>query len=67
MGFRPSIPDSLPVIGSASTDRRILYAFGHGHHGLTQAAVTARIVTAMIDGRSSPVDPKPFAAQRFWR
>ncbi|MBZ6075549.1 NAD(P)/FAD-dependent oxidoreductase [Microvirga puerhi] len=67
MGFRPSLPDSLPVIGPASMDRRILYAFGHGHHGLTQAAVTARMAAAMIDGRSSPVDPTPFAAQRFWR
>jgi len=67
MGFRPSIPDSLPVIGSASTDRRIVYAFGHGHHGLTQAAVTARMAAALIDGRPSPVDLKPFTAQRFSR
>ena len=44
MGFRPSIPDSLPVIGPAGKDRRVIYAFGHGHYGLTQAAITSRLV-----------------------
>ncbi len=42
MGFRPSIPDSLPVIGPATADRRVIHAFGHGHYGLTQAAATRR-------------------------
>ncbi|KFG70554.1 FAD-binding oxidoreductase [Microvirga sp. BSC39] len=65
MGFRPSMPDSLPVIGPAGKDRRILYAFGHGHYGLTQAAVTAQMVAGMLEGRSGPVDGKPFAVQRF--
>jgi D-amino-acid dehydrogenase len=65
MGFRPSMPDSLPVIGPAGKDRRILYAFGHGHYGLTQAAVTAQMVAGLFDGRTSPVNGKPFAAQRF--
>lgn len=65
MGFRPSIPDSLPVIGHAGRDNRIVYAFGHGHHGLTQAAVTARMVGELIDGHPSGVDLKPFAARRF--
>lgn len=65
MGFRPSIPDSLPVIGPAGRDSRIVYAFGHGHYGLTQAAVTARMVAGLIDNGTSPVDVKPFSAQRF--
>ncbi|MCB8819166.1 NAD(P)/FAD-dependent oxidoreductase [Microvirga rosea] len=67
MGFRPSVPDSLPVIGPATADGRIIYAFGHAHHGLTQAAITAQMVAALADGRQSPVDLKPFAAQRFRR
>jgi D-amino-acid dehydrogenase len=69
MGFRPSIPDSLPVIGQASGHERVVYAFGHGHHGLTQAAVTARMVAELISGRQGTVDMKPFSAQRFsgWR
>jgi D-amino-acid dehydrogenase len=65
MGFRPSIPDSLPVIGPSSRDRRIIYAFGHGHYGLTQSAVTGEIVTALAEGRRPPVDPEPYAASRF--
>jgi D-amino-acid dehydrogenase len=65
MGFRPSIPDSLPVIGHADRDSRIVYAFGHGHHGLTQAAVTARMAGELIDGHSSGVDLRPFSPARF--
>jgi D-amino-acid dehydrogenase len=65
MGFRPSIPDSLPVIGPAARDSRVVYAFGHGHHGLTQAAVTSRLVADLIDGNASAIDLKPFSAQRF--
>jgi len=65
MGFRPSIPDSLPVIGSSRQDNRVIYAFGHGHHGLTQAAVTSLLVADLIDGRTSGIDLKPYSAQRF--
>ncbi|WP_262029021.1 NAD(P)/FAD-dependent oxidoreductase [Microvirga sp. Mcv34] len=65
MGFRPSIPDSLPVIGPSKRDRRIVYAFGHGHHGLTQAAVTSRLVADLIDEMPSEIDLKPYSAQRF--
>lgn len=46
MGFRPSLPDSLPVIDSAQ-DGRVLLAFGHHHLGLTQAAVTAELVAEL--------------------
>lgn len=65
MGFRPSIPDSLPVIGHGRSDDRVLYAFGHGHHGLTQAAVTAEIVAALVAGRAPPLDLQPYDPRRF--
>jgi len=65
MGFRPSVPDSLPVIGRSGSDARVVYAFGHGHHGLTQAAVTARLVADLIDGKPSEFDLKPYSPQRF--
>ncbi|TPQ48304.1 amino acid oxidase [Prosthecomicrobium hirschii] len=65
MGFRPSIPDSLPVIGRASGDARVVHAFGHGHYGLTQAAATAEIVAAILGDRAAPLDPTPYAASRF--
>ncbi len=65
MGFRPSIPDSLPVIGPAGRDRRVIYAFGHGHYGLSQAAITGQMVAGMLEGGRSPVEVSPFSAQRF--
>ncbi|SHE95522.1 D-amino-acid dehydrogenase [Kaistia soli DSM 19436] len=65
MGFRPSIPDSLPVIGPSKRDPRIVHAFGHGHYGLTQAAVTAEIVADMIAGRTPAIDPAPYSVTRF--
>ena len=65
MGFRPSLPDSLPAIGEAATDARVIYAFGHGHLGLTQAAATARIVADLIAGRPPALDLAPFRPQRF--
>ena len=65
MGFRPSLPDSLPAIGAAARDARVTYAFGHGHLGLTQAAATARLVADLMAGRPSALDLAPFRPQRF--
>ena len=50
MGRRPSTPDSLPVIGHHPNDRRILFAFGHGHLGLTLSATTGRMIAEMAAG-----------------
>lgn len=65
MGFRPSLPDSLPAIGRAKASSRIIYAFGHGHLGLTQSVGTARIVADLVTGAAPPIDLKPFSPQRF--
>ncbi|MBI3503538.1 MAG: FAD-binding oxidoreductase [Proteobacteria bacterium] len=65
MGFRPSLPDSLPVIGAASGDPRVFYAFGHAHHGLTQATATAEMVAALVAGRRPSFDPEPYSPRRF--
>jgi len=65
MGFRPSLPDSVPVIGKASGNRPVVYAFGHGHLGLTQAAATARLIREIIMGQVASVDLAPFSPQRF--
>jgi D-amino-acid dehydrogenase len=67
MGFRPSLPDTLPAIGAAARDERVLYAFGHGHLGLTQAAATARIVADIVARRPAALDLAPFRPQRFER
>lgn len=52
MGFRPSLPDSLPIIDRLC-DGKVLLAFGHQHLGLTQAAVTAEIVAQLADAHPS--------------
>ncbi|EAU41296.1 putative D-amino acid dehydrogenase protein [Fulvimarina pelagi HTCC2506] len=65
MGFRPSLPDSLPAIGRSRATPRIVYAFGHGHLGLTQSAGTARLVADLLTDRASPIDLTPFSPQRF--
>jgi D-amino-acid dehydrogenase len=65
MGFRPSLPDSLPVIGPSRASPRVLYAFGHGHLGLTQSAGTGRIVADLVAGRAPALDIAPFSARRF--
>jgi D-amino-acid dehydrogenase len=65
MGFRPSLPDTLPAIGPSASDDRVVYAFGHGHLGLTQAAATARLIADIVSGRPSPIDLVPYGPQRF--
>jgi D-amino-acid dehydrogenase len=65
MGHRPSLPDSLPVIGRSPGHPRILYAFGHGHLGLTQAAASGRLVADLVAGRGPAIDIRPFRPERF--
>lgn len=67
MGFRPSLPDSLPVIGLAPGESRVLYAFGHGHLGLTQSAATAELACELLSGAQPALDLQPFSAARFLR
>lgn len=52
LGLRPSLPDSLPVIGPASSLPGVSYAFGHGHLGLTLAATTGRLLAASLKGEA---------------
>lgn len=65
MGCRPSTPDSLPIVDRASRARNVIYAFGHGHTGLTGAPVTAELVAALAADRPPPIDPAAFSMGRF--
>ncbi|WP_439577058.1 NAD(P)/FAD-dependent oxidoreductase [Elioraea sp.] len=65
MGCRPSTPDSLPVIDRAARARNVIYAFGHGHTGLTGAPVTGELVAALATGERPHIDPAPFRRDRF--
>ncbi len=64
-GLSPLDPQLAPVIGPSRRSPRAVYAFGHGHYGLTQAAVTAEMVAALVTSGQPAVDPTPFRAARF--
>ena len=65
MGYRPSMPDSLPVIGPSPRHANVYYAFGQAHVGLTLGAVTGQMIADMIASRSPAVDPTPYRITRF--
>lgn len=65
MGFRPTLPDSLPVIDRARRYPNVLLAFGHHHLGLTQAAITGSLIADLATGRSPTIDLTPFRVERF--
>jgi D-amino-acid dehydrogenase len=65
MGFRPSMPDSLPVISRVPGRPGLLLAFGHGHLGLTLAGVTGRLIADLAAERTPAVDVAPFRSDRF--
>lgn len=65
MGFRPSLPDSLPVLGFSSRSDKVLYAFGHQHLGMTLAAITGQLVADLISNREPPIELAPYRANRF--
>ena len=65
LGCRPSMPDGLPCIGSASATPDVVYAFGHGHVGLVASARTARLVAQLLSDRTPEIPLSPFDAKRF--
>ncbi|MEO1202551.1 MAG: FAD-dependent oxidoreductase [Pseudomonadota bacterium] len=65
MGFRPSMPDHLPVIGVSPDDPDLLFAFGHQHLGLTLAGTTADIVASLATTGRSDIDLGAFRVDRF--
>lgn len=65
LGYRPSLPDSLPVIDRARTLGNVWYAFGHGHLGLTMAPATARLVSQMLRAPDGRLEQNAFRIDRF--
>ncbi len=64
-GSRPSMPDSLPVIGAAPKHPGLWFAFGHGHVGIGTAAVTGRLLAEQISNEEPLIDMTPFSPLRF--
>ena len=65
MGFRPSMPDSLPVIGALPEDPSVLLAFGNGHLGLTQSAAMGRLIADLAGDRKPSIDITACRPDRF--
>lgn len=65
MGNRPCMPDSLPVLGYASRFPSVVYAFGHGHLGITCAPMTSQVVTDLVIGKTTDIDLAPYSPSRF--
>lgn len=64
-GARPTLPDSLPIIGEAPRNSGLWLAFGNQHLGFSTGPITGEIVAALVCGETPPVDPKPFAPGRY--
>ncbi|MDE2295451.1 MAG: FAD-binding oxidoreductase [Gammaproteobacteria bacterium] len=72
LGYRPSMPDALPVLGVSPESDRIIHAFGHQHLGLTLGGISGRIVADLVEGRRPDVPIEAFRpdrryAQLSWR
>jgi D-amino-acid dehydrogenase len=65
MGCRPSLPDSLPVICQAPNHDKIFFALGHQHLGLTQGAITGKLIGQLVTGQAPEINLKPFCISRF--
>ena len=65
MGRRPSLPDSLPVLGHSRKTEKVLYAFGHQHLGMTLGPASGLIVADLVAGRDPGLDLSPFRTDRF--
>jgi D-amino-acid dehydrogenase len=65
MGHRPSTPDSLPVIGRSPRVPSVIYAFGHGHLGLTQSATTGALVADLLADRAPGTGLGAYSIERF--
>jgi len=65
MGFRPTLPDFLPVIGKSKFKGNIFYAFGHNHLGWTLGAITGKVIRDSVIERKSNFNLSSFLSSRF--
>ena len=65
LGYRPTLPDFLPILGPSSKNKNIIYAFGHQHLGWTLGAITGKIVSGMVAGEKTNLDLTPYSSKRF--
>ena len=65
LGFRPSIPDFLPVMGPSKNHKNVFYCFGHHHLGWTLGPISGKIISGMIAEENTNLDLTPYSSLRF--
>ena len=65
LGFRPSLPDFLPVIGPSKNYKNVFYCFGHNHLGWTLGAISGKIISKMIANENTNLNLEPYSSRRF--
>ena len=65
LGFRPTLPDFLPILGPSLKNKNIIYAFGHQHLGWTLGAITGKIISGIVAGEKTNLDLNPYSSKRF--
>ena len=65
LGFRPTLPDFLPVLGPSKNHKNLFYSFGHHHLGWTLGAISGKIISGMIADENTNLDLSAYNPQRF--
>ena len=65
LGFRPTLPDFLPVIGPSKNYENVYYCFGHHHLGWTLGAISGKIIANMISKENTNLNLEPYSSLRF--
>jgi len=65
LGFRPTLPDYLPVIGPSKNYKNVFYSFGHHHLGWTLGAISGKIISKMISEEKINLELDPYSSLRF--
>ena len=65
LGFRPTLPDFLPVMGPSKNHKNLFYSFGHHHLGWTLGAISGKIISGMVAEDSTNLNLEPYSSLRF--
>ena len=65
LGFRPTLPDFLPVMGPSKNYKNVFYCFGHHHLGWTLGPISGKIVSGMIAQENTNLNLDPYSSVRF--
>jgi len=65
LGFRPTLPDFLPVMGQSKNHKNLFYSFGHHHLGWTLGAISGKIISKIISGEKTNLNLEPYSSLRF--